>query len=95
MSFHQVEIRVDRFRRMLRWFAEEPDDSPFNFGHFVLLSTIYQHLSTHLTPDTWGTLETRALCKMGDHLVSLYDRPLDVIDLTQDDAIRTLVWNDN
>jgi hypothetical protein len=32
------------------------------------------------------TLETRALCKMGDHLVSLYDRPLKVIDLTQDDA---------
>ena len=57
-----------------------------NIGHFVLLSTIYQHLSTHLTPDTWGTLETRALCKMGDHLVSLYDRPLEVIDLTQDDA---------
>ena len=47
---------------------------------------IYQHLRTHLTPDTWGTPETRAVYKLGDLLVSLYDRPLKVIDLTGDDA---------
>ena len=86
MSFHQVQMRVDRFRRMLRWFAEQPDDSPINTGHFALLMVIYQHLRTHLTPDTWGTPETRAVYKLGDLLVSLYDRPLEVIDLTGDDA---------
>ena len=31
-------------------FAEQPDDSPINTGHFALLMVIYQHLRTHLTP---------------------------------------------
>ena len=67
-------------------FAEQPDDSPIDTGHFALLMVIYQHLRTHLTPDTWGTPETRAVYKLGDLLVSLYDRPLEVIDLTGDDV---------
>ena len=70
-------------------FAEQPDDSPINTGHFALLMVIYQHLRTHLTPDTWGTPETRSVYKLGDLLVLLYDQETTLV------PIRTLVWNDN
>jgi hypothetical protein len=83
MSFHQVEMRVNRFLRKLRWFAEQPVIAPINICHFALLSTIHQYLT--MNADTWGTLETRAVCILVDFLVWLYDWPVDVIDLTKDD----------
>jgi hypothetical protein len=83
MSFHQVQMRVNRFLRMLRWFAAQPVIAPINICHFALLTAIYEYLTTNA--DTWGTRDTRAICILGDFLVSLYNRPAAVIDLTRDD----------
>jgi hypothetical protein len=83
MSINQVEIRVNRYLRMLRWFAEQPVLAPINVCHYALLTTIHQFLTSNA--DTWGTLDTQAVCILGDFLVSLYDQPVDVVDLMQND----------
>jgi hypothetical protein len=49
------------------------------------------HLTKHLfsllaSTDLWGTPDIGELCTMGDSFVALYDRPIDVIDLTDDQS---------
>ncbi len=48
-----------------------------------MLTNIHQYLVANA--DTWGSSDTRAICVLGDFIVSLYDQPLDVVDLTGED----------
>ncbi len=83
MSVHQVELRANRYHRLLSWFGDQQDLAPINAIHYALLWQIYQFLVDHA--DTWGSPDIQNLCVMGDAIVELYDRPLEVIDLTRDD----------
>ena len=83
MSAHQTELRANRYHRLLLWFGEQQDLAPINAIHHSLLWQIFQYLVEHA--DTWGSPDVQNLCVMADAIVGLYDRPLDVIDLTADD----------
>ncbi len=82
MTSNQTELRVLRYQRLLIWLQEQQEVAPINALHHQLLWTIYDFLITK--PDIWGTPDARTLCGIADALVALYDRPLDVIDLTTD-----------
>jgi hypothetical protein len=83
MSINQIEIRANRYLRMLRWLANQPELASINICHLGMLTNIHQYLAANA--DTWGSSDTRAICVLGDFIVSLYDRPLDVVDLTGED----------
>jgi len=84
MSYLQVEARVRRYTRMLQWFAEQPELAPLNICHCSLLTTIYNYLVDNV--DTWGTEDTRGICALADGIVALYDVPVEVVDLTQNEV---------
>jgi hypothetical protein len=48
---------------------------------YVTLTYCILPISTDQT-DLWATPDIKAICAMGDSIVALYDRPLDVVDLT-------------
>jgi len=83
MSAHQVELRANRYYRLLQWFADQHDLAPINAIHHSILWQIHQFLVDHV--DTWGSPDMQNLCLMADAIVGLYDRPLDVVDLTAND----------
>ncbi len=35
--------------------------------------------------DLWSTPDVKAMCVMGDSIIAIYDRPMDVVDLTVDE----------
>ena len=65
---------------MFQWFPDQPDLAPINVCHFNILQNIFQFLLTNT--DLWATPDIKAIFAMGDSIVALYDRPLDVVDLT-------------
>jgi hypothetical protein len=83
MSAHQIELRAARYHRLLAWFGDQHDLAPINAIHHAILWQIYQYLTMHA--DTWGSPDIRNLCTIGDSIVGLYDRPLDVVDLSRED----------
>jgi len=83
MSAYQTELRTIRYHRLLEWFGQQPDLAPINTIHYSIMWQIYQFLVNNI--DIWGSPDVQTLCVMGDALVALYDRPLDVVDLTTDD----------
>ncbi len=82
MSAHQTELRAARYQRLLSWFRDQHDLAPINAIHHAILWQIYQYLTRHA--DTWGSPDIQNLCTFADSIVGLYDRPLDVVDLTRD-----------
>jgi hypothetical protein len=84
MSAYQTELRVIRYQRLLIWLQEQQDVAPINALHHQLLWTIYDHLINNA--DIWGSPDAQTLCSIADTIVALYDRPLDVVDLTRDEG---------
>jgi len=82
MTSNQTELRVLRYQRLLIWLQEQQEVAPINALHHQLLWTIYDFLINK--PDIWETPDALTLCGIADALVALYDRHLDVIDLTTD-----------
>ena len=80
MSVNQTACRMARYHRMFQWFPDQPDLAPINVCHFNILQNIFQFLLTNT--DLWGTPDIKAIFAMGDSIVALYDRHLDVVDLT-------------
>jgi hypothetical protein len=83
MSAHQIQLRANRYQRLLQWFGDQQELAPINAIHHAILWQIYQYIEDHA--DSWGSPDIQNLCVMGDAIVGLYDMPLDVIDLTTDD----------
>jgi hypothetical protein len=83
MSAHQTELRATRYHRLLLWFGDQQELAPINAIHHSILWQIYQYLVDNA--DTWGSPDIQNIWVMGDAIVALYDRPLDVVDLTADD----------
>jgi hypothetical protein len=48
--------------------------------HHQLLWDIYEFLSNNT--DMWGSQDAQRLCGIADTIIELYDRPIDVVDLT-------------
>ena len=69
-----------RYHRMFQWFPDQPNLAPINVCHFNILQNIFQFLLT--TTDLWVTPDIKTIFAMGDSIVALYDRPLEVVDLT-------------
>jgi hypothetical protein len=84
MSYLQVEARVRRYMRLLQWFVDQPELAPLNICHCSLITTIYNYLVENA--NTWGTEDTRALCALADGIVTVYNIPMDIVDLTGDDG---------
>jgi hypothetical protein len=84
MSANQTELRTRRYHALLAWFGQQQELAPINTVHHTILWQIYQFLVRNV--DIWGTPDVQALCVIGDALVALYDRPLDVVDLTREDG---------
>ena len=83
MSDNQTACRMARYNRLLHWFANQPDLAPINVCHFNILQNIFQFLVANT--DIWSTPDVKTLCTMRDSFVALYDRPMDVVDLTVDE----------
>ncbi len=83
MSANQTELRTVWYHCLLEWFGQQPDLAPINTIHYSILWQIYLFLINNA--DIWGSPDVQALCVMGDAVIALYDRPLDVVDLTADD----------
>jgi hypothetical protein len=82
MSHIQTELRVLRYQRHLIWFQQQQEMAPINTIHHSLLYQIYDYLINNA--DIWGSPDAHTLCGIADTLVTLYDRPLDVVDLTRE-----------
>ena len=80
MSANQTELRAARYHRLLVWFGHQQERAPINAIHHTILWQIYQFLLHNV--DIWGSPDVQGLCVMGDSIVALYDRPIDVVDLT-------------
>jgi hypothetical protein len=83
MSAHQVELRAARYHRLLVWFGDQQEMDPINAIHHTLLWHVYQFLVDHA--NTWGSPDIRHLCVIGDAIVTLYERPQDVVDVTAEE----------
>jgi hypothetical protein len=81
MSANQTEPRAVRYYRLLVWFGQQQELAPINAIHHTILWQIYQFLLHNI--DIWGSPDVQGLCVMGDSIVALYDRPIDVVDLTR------------
>jgi hypothetical protein len=57
MSAHQVELRANRYYRLLQWFADQHDLAPINAIHHSILWQIHQFLVDH--EDIWGRQTSR------------------------------------
>jgi hypothetical protein len=93
MSAHQVELRANRYHRLLLWFGDQHNLAPINAIHHSILWQIYQYLVDNA--DTWGSPDIQNLCVMADAIVGLYDRPLDVVDLTADEDVVDLTADED
>jgi hypothetical protein len=62
---------------------DQTDLAPINVCHFNILQNIFQFLRANT--DLWSTPDVKAMCVMGDSIITLYDQPTDVVDLTVDE----------
>jgi len=86
MSALQIGCRLTRYQLLLQWFLSPPAGtvfSPADVCNNHLLTCIYAYLVNNW--NSWGEEEVRNICRLGDMIVSVYDQPLAVIDLPQDD----------
>jgi len=86
MSAVQVGCCSARYHLLLQWFCSPPEGtvfSPADMCNNHLLSTIHSFLIHSW--NSWGEAEVRELCQIGDMIVAIYDQPLSIIDLTQDE----------
>jgi len=86
MSAVQIGCRFARYQLLLQWFCSPPAStvfSPADVCNDHLLKSIYTYLVNNW--NSWGEKEARNICRLGDMILSIYDQPLAVIDLTQDD----------
>ena len=86
MSAMQIGCRLACYQLLLQWFRSPPAGtvfSPADVCNDHLLTCIYTYLVNNW--NSWGEEEARNICRLGDMIVSIYDQPLAVIDLTQDD----------
>jgi hypothetical protein len=85
MPVIQVGCRLARFQLLLQWFHSLPTGTVFSAA-----DACNQHLLTSICAyfvnnwNSWSKEEARNICRLGDMIVSVYDQPLAVIDLTQD-----------
>ena len=86
MSAVQIGCRLACYQLLLQWFCSPLAGtvfSPADVCNDHLLTCIYTYLVNN--GNSWGEEEARNICRLGDMIVSIYDQPLAVIDLTQDD----------
>ena len=85
MSAIQLGCRLACFQQLLQRFDSPPAGtvlSPADVCNQHLLACIYTYLVSNW--NSWGEEEAKNIYRLGDMIVSVYDQPLAVIDLSQD-----------